>query len=99
MVEAARLSLNRSSLPLPPWRSLAYLQAKWHSPYQRVFNRDETVSNFILSSNHMQCHGLLKSLQTLLWSEIGVDPRLISVFTDDSRRPKLRAGYGSFKFL
>ena len=33
MVEAAKSSLKQNSMPLPPWRSLAYLQAKWHSPY------------------------------------------------------------------
>ncbi|KAI8539975.1 hypothetical protein RHMOL_Rhmol09G0224400 [Rhododendron molle] len=35
MVEAARSSLKQNSMPLPPWRSLAYLQAKWHSSYER----------------------------------------------------------------
>lgn len=99
MVEAARSSLNRNSMPLPPWRSLAYLQAKWESPCQRVLNPVETFSNYPFSSSQLQCHGHLKRLQTLLRSEIGVEPRMKSVYTDNSRRAKLRGGYGSFKFL
>ncbi|RVX13733.1 hypothetical protein CK203_010237 [Vitis vinifera] len=40
MVEAARSSLKQNSMPLPPWRSLDYLEAKWQSSYQRQFNPD-----------------------------------------------------------
>ncbi|KAG0450416.1 hypothetical protein HPP92_026704 [Vanilla planifolia] len=35
MVDAAKYSLNQHSMPLPPWRSLPYLQAKWQSDYER----------------------------------------------------------------
>lgn len=69
MVEAARCSLKQNSMPLPPWRSLAYLQAKWHSPYQRQFSPDEQDirrANF----DHKQCSGHLKRLHSLLQSEI-----------------------------
>ncbi|CAI9770517.1 unnamed protein product [Fraxinus pennsylvanica] len=38
MVEAARYSLEQNSMPLPPWRSLAYLEAKWESPCERIVN-------------------------------------------------------------
>ncbi|KAL2487790.1 hypothetical protein Fot_41082 [Forsythia ovata] len=38
MVEAARYSLEQNSMPLPPWRSLAYLEAKWESPCERIIN-------------------------------------------------------------
>uniref|UniRef100_A0A7N0ZWG2 Plant-specific domain TIGR01615 family protein n=1 Tax=Kalanchoe fedtschenkoi TaxID=63787 RepID=A0A7N0ZWG2_KALFE len=99
MVEAARSSLKHNSMPLPPWRSLAYLQAKWHSPYQRMFNPDENCSQYTLSSNHKQCRGHLKRLQTLLRSEIGVEPRVKSTNIDKNKRMKLRAGHGSFKLL
>uniref|UniRef100_A0A0D9VAW7 Plant-specific domain TIGR01615 family protein n=1 Tax=Leersia perrieri TaxID=77586 RepID=A0A0D9VAW7_9ORYZ len=36
MVDAAKWSLKQNSMPLPPWRSLPYLQAKWHSKYERI---------------------------------------------------------------
>ncbi|XP_058205741.1 uncharacterized protein LOC131319498 [Rhododendron vialii] len=71
MVEAASFSLKQNSMPLPPWRSLAYLEAKWHSPYQRQFYPDEKISN--LPSAHKQCSGHLKRLQSLLQSEIEVE--------------------------
>ncbi|EOY18146.1 Uncharacterized protein TCM_042762 [Theobroma cacao] len=32
MVDAAGSSLKQNSMPFPPWRSLAYLQAKWQRP-------------------------------------------------------------------
>ncbi|KAK3029732.1 hypothetical protein RJ639_039141 [Escallonia herrerae] len=70
MVEAARSSLKQNSMPLPPWRSLAYLQAKWESPHQRQFNLDEQI---IVPSDHKQCSGQLKRLQSLLQSDIEVE--------------------------
>ncbi|EPS62623.1 hypothetical protein M569_12167, partial [Genlisea aurea] len=36
MAEAGRCSLRLNSMTLPPWRSLAYLQAKWDSAYTRT---------------------------------------------------------------
>lgn len=78
MAEAARFSLKQNSMPLPPWRSLAYLQAKWQSPYQRVMCPDE--DGFVARANpfgHKQCHGHLKRLQSLLRSETGNDQRVL----------------------
>ncbi|CAM8970943.1 unnamed protein product [Rhodiola kirilowii] len=71
MVEAARTSLKQNSMPLPPWRSLAYLQAKWRSPYQRKYTPDEDDLNS--ASDHSRCCGHLKRLQSLLRSEIEVE--------------------------
>ncbi|CAM8960727.1 unnamed protein product [Rhodiola kirilowii] len=99
MVDAARSSLKHNSMPFPPWRSLAYLQAKWFSPYQRMLYPNENVSNYTLSSNHKQCRGHLKRLQLLLRSEIGVEPRLKAANMDNSRRAKLRAAYSAYKLL
>ncbi|XP_057821309.1 uncharacterized protein LOC131034003 [Cryptomeria japonica] len=36
LVEAAKFSLKQNSMPIPPWRTLGYLRAKWFSPYDRV---------------------------------------------------------------
>ncbi|KAA8534204.1 hypothetical protein F0562_031603 [Nyssa sinensis] len=89
MAEAARSSLKQNSMPLPPWRSLAYLQAKWHSPYQREFNPNEEKSNSALPSEHRQCSGHLKRLQSSLQSEIEVERLLKPINSENNRRLKL----------
>lgn len=67
MVDAAKSSLKQNSMPLPPWRSLAYLQAKWQSPYQRNTHLEgDGTSNDNNSLIHQQCCGLLKKLQASL---------------------------------
>lgn len=98
MVEAASFSLKQNSMPLPPWRSLAYLEAKWHSPYQRQFYPDEKISN--LPSAHKQCSGHLKRLQSLLQSEIEVERVLKPINRENNRRLKLeRRRYSSNRAL
>ncbi len=88
MVEAARSSLKQNSMPLPPWRSLAYLQAKWQSPYQRQFSPDEqniSRTNFV---DHKQCSGHLKRLQSLLQSEMESERLLKPLNNDNNWRLK-----------
>lgn len=98
MVEASRSSLKQNSMPLPPWRSLAYLQAKWDSPYQRGVKPDEQRSN--LPSEHKQCSGHLKRLQSLLKSEIEVERLLKPINGENNRRLKLeRWRHSSFRNL
>ncbi|KAL6969008.1 hypothetical protein U1Q18_022171 [Sarracenia purpurea var. burkii] len=87
MVEAAASSLKQNSMPLPPWRSLAYLQAKWHSPYHRQFYPDEQRSN-LRSEHNKQCYGHLKRLQSLIQTEIEVDWLLKPLNSENNRRPK-----------
>ncbi|XP_059666253.1 uncharacterized protein LOC132312051 [Cornus florida] len=101
MAEAARSSLKQNSMPLPPWRSLAYLQAKWHSPYQRQFNPDEQKSNTTLPCEHEQCNGHLKRLQSLLQSEIEVERLLKPINGENNRRLKKleRRRLSSFRHL
>ncbi|GKV28442.1 hypothetical protein SLEP1_g37501 [Rubroshorea leprosula] len=95
MVEASHSSLKQNSMPLPPWRSLAYLQAKWNSSYQRQSTPGEknlTCTNF---PGHKQCHGYLKRLQSSLHSEIEAEQLLKPMNNDnngwrlklDRRRP------------
>ncbi|XP_071734517.1 uncharacterized protein [Rutidosis leptorrhynchoides] len=73
MVEAAKSSLKQNSMPLPPWRSLAYLQSKWHSPYQRHFHPElETVSDPLVFE-HKRCAGHLNRLKTLIQFEMETD--------------------------
>ncbi|XAR66280.1 hypothetical protein NMG60_11012456 [Bertholletia excelsa] len=86
MADASRSSLRQNSMPLPPWRSLAYLQAKWHSPYIRQFSPGDQIST--LPSEHKQCSGHLKRMQTLLQSEIEVEQLLKPKNSENNRRPK-----------
>ncbi|KAK6929346.1 Protein of unknown function PDDEXK-like [Dillenia turbinata] len=100
MVEAARISLKQNSMPLPPWRSLAYLQAKWQSPYQRQLNPEENPVYISCSSDHKQCNGHLRRLQSSLLSEIEGERLLKPMNTDNHRRMKLeRWRHSSFRNL
>uniref|UniRef100_A0A7N0UCI8 Plant-specific domain TIGR01615 family protein n=1 Tax=Kalanchoe fedtschenkoi TaxID=63787 RepID=A0A7N0UCI8_KALFE len=98
MVEAARTSLKQNSMPLPPWRSLAYLQAKWRSPYQRKFTPEEhDLNSNIILSDHKRCCGHLKRLQSLLQSEIEAE-RTSKHKNCDTRKLKLDWGrHSSFR--
>lgn len=42
--DAARQSLKKKGLHIPPWRSFEYMRAKWLSPYKRTTN--ETPQSF-----------------------------------------------------
>lgn len=88
MVDAARSSLKQNSMPFPPWRSLAYLQAKWQSPYQRKFIPNEPSNNSPFNFEHRKCSGHLKQLHSLLQSEIEID-RLLKPVNSDNRILKL----------
>ncbi|XP_044507477.1 uncharacterized protein LOC123226956 [Mangifera indica] len=96
MVEAARSSLNQNSMPLPPWRSLAYLQAKWQSPHLRHFLPGEQNINGTCSFDHEQCIGHLKRLQSSLHSEIEPELFLKPINSDNNRRLKVERHRHSF---
>ncbi|WCJ19616.1 hypothetical protein M5689_001900 [Euphorbia peplus] len=83
MVEAAKSSLKQHSMPLPPWRSLSYLQSKWYSPYQRHFSPDEQDFSNTNSYDHKQCNENLKRLQSWLRSEID-EERLLKPKNDNN---------------
>ncbi|KAJ4978673.1 hypothetical protein NE237_009453 [Protea cynaroides] len=89
MVEAAMSSLKQNSMPLPPWRSFAYLQAKWHSAYQRKLNPDEQIIQEIGSSDHKQCMGHLRRLRSSLHMEIEAERLLKPINNDSNWRLKL----------
>ncbi|KAI6668987.1 hypothetical protein NL676_003872 [Syzygium grande] len=76
MAEAGKFSLKQNSMPLPPWRSLAYLQAKWYSPYQRQLDAEKQSGIGRSLSEHKQCSGHLKRLQSALVSEMEADRQL-----------------------
>lgn len=88
MAEAARFSLKQNSMPLPPWRSLAYLQAKWQSPYQRQLYPDEKEISQANPFDHEQCSGHLKRLQSLLQAEIETERLLKPANSEHSWRRK-----------
>ncbi|KAJ3676428.1 hypothetical protein LUZ60_003840 [Juncus effusus] len=69
MVDAAKYSLKLNAMPLPPWRSLAYLQAKWYSKYERKLEIEEGFGFEI----HEQCVGHLRRLKLSLQSEVEME--------------------------
>ncbi|CAN0837396.1 hypothetical protein LINGRAHAP2_LOCUS1791 [Linum grandiflorum] len=100
MVEAAKSSLKQNSMPLPPWRSFAYLQAKWLSPHQRHFAPDGHRLSSIATSGHKQCSGQLRRLQSSLHSEVEEERLLKPLKSDNNRRAKPdRRRYSLFRGL
>ncbi|KAL5991924.1 hypothetical protein ACLOJK_012836 [Asimina triloba] len=94
MVEAARSSLKQNSMPLPPWRSLAYLTAKWQSSYERKLSPDGQMANNHDSSDHKLCIGHLRRLKSSLQSEIETERLLKPIINENitnnnNRRVKL----------
>jgi len=88
MVDAAKWSLKQNSMPLPPWRSLSYLQAKWQSKYERkdLRSRQEFQGT---ASDHALCVGHLKRIKSSLQSELDTGRLLMMpIQTDTKRRAK-----------
>lgn len=94
MVDAAKYSLRQNSMPLPPWRSLAYLQAKWQSKYERKANVEKQDSKCSASSDHSQCIGHLRRLKASLQTEIESE-RLLKPITNDKKRMAKSDGHKS----
>ncbi|XP_010534499.1 PREDICTED: uncharacterized protein LOC104810030 [Tarenaya hassleriana] len=71
MAEAAKSSLKQNSMPLPPWRSLRYLQSKWHSPHKRHLGPPIHMDGPEMFSEgfHRQCAENLKRVQLVLRAE------------------------------
>uniref|UniRef100_A0A0D6QU04 DUF506 domain-containing protein n=1 Tax=Araucaria cunninghamii TaxID=56994 RepID=A0A0D6QU04_ARACU len=74
MVEAAKFSLKQNAMPLPPWRALGYLRAKWFSPYKRM--DIETQSKHCTRSFHIDrrsadyCSKQLRRLKAYMLGEV-----------------------------
>ncbi|CAK9188256.1 unnamed protein product [Ilex paraguariensis] len=88
MVEAARFSLKQNSMPLPPWRSLAYLETKWESTSQRVVSLSEGNSNSTCFRSHQHCIGLLRRLKSCIQSEIKAKGLSMPLKRDKKQRAK-----------
>ncbi|XP_059626609.1 uncharacterized protein LOC132269439 [Cornus florida] len=100
MVDAAKYSLKQNSMPLPPWRSLAYLEAKWESHSQRVASVYERSNNSTCSSGHQHCIRLLRRLKSCIRSEIKAEGLLLYAKNDKKGRLKTdRWKYSSFRTL
>ncbi|EOY18149.1 Uncharacterized protein TCM_042766 [Theobroma cacao] len=89
MVDAAGSSLKQNSMPFPPWRSLAYLQAKWQSPYQRQSTPNEHDLEDNVSSDNKQCNGHLRGLHSSPQSELEAERLLKPMNIDSHCRLKL----------
>lgn len=87
MVDAAKYSLKLNSMPLPPWRSLAYLQAKWFSKHVRKETRYKREVGGP-GENHRQCADHLQKLKLSLQSEIGQERMLKPLVNDKKWRVK-----------
>lgn len=91
MVEASKCSLKQNSMPLPPWRSLAYLRAKWHSKFERMHyeeDDEESLTGGINPCDHKQCRGHLRRLKASLQAEMEMDRLLKPVNNEKKRRVK-----------
>lgn len=88
MAEATRFSLKQNSMPLPPWRSLSYLQAKWHSPYERKTDVVERIHYYYGgdSIDHDQCIGHLRRLKASLWEDIDPERHFKHQITNEKKR-------------
>jgi uncharacterized protein (TIGR01615 family) len=95
MVEAAKISLKQNSMPLPPWRTLGYLRAKWLSSHVRepVDNqsklRRQSVSpdwrNATPRSKQRQCSELWRRLKASLLIEVDAGCVVRPVSTERNR--------------
>ncbi|KAJ4786138.1 DUF506 family protein (DUF506) [Rhynchospora pubera] len=94
MVDAAKYSLKLNSMPLPPWRSLAYLQAKWYSKHVRKEARYEQEVGGS-GENHGQCAGHLRKLKLYVQSEIEKERMLKPLINDKKWRVKFERRRGS----
>lgn len=94
MVKAARISLKQNSMPLPPWRSLPYLQAKWQSTRDRNTNSEEfhshhsgTVGTY--SIYHEQCIVHLKRMKSSILIGKEKDRHVKPVVDEDINKHRL----------
>ncbi|MCO5570245.1 hypothetical protein L7F22_023964 [Adiantum nelumboides] len=83
MAEAAKLSLSQNSMPLPPWRTLDYMKAKWMSSCERSvvdtigrINRGPGNSQWRERIRAKQCVEQLRHLKLCIAAE--TDKNLIS---------------------
>lgn len=74
--KAAKCSLNQNSMPLPPWRTLEYMKAKWFSAYERCSatgsgeGRDPLIVKHTEAvSENKRCEEQLSHLKTFLKKE------------------------------
>jgi uncharacterized protein (TIGR01615 family) len=86
MVDAAKWSLKQNSMPLPPWRSLSYLQAKWQSKYERKDLLSAQEFHGGTPSDHALCVGHLKRLKSSLQSELDTGRLLMMPIQTDMKR-------------
>lgn len=88
MAEAAKSSLKQNSMPVPPWRSLGYLQAKWQSESERIPSPNHASGRRITHCRNNQCFGHLRSLKSSLQSEMDKERLLKPIQKGPNRRVK-----------
>lgn len=90
MVKAAKYSLKQNSMPLPPWRSLAYLEAKWELTSEREIISYEKSNNSANKSDHHQCTGLLRRMKSCIKYEIEAKGLFIPIKNENNWRLKTK---------
>ncbi|KAM7501897.1 hypothetical protein LguiB_000801 [Lonicera macranthoides] len=90
MVKAAKYSLKQNSMPLPPWRSLAYLEAKWELTSEREIIAYEKSNNSTYKSDHHQCTGLLRRMKSCIEYEIEAKGLFIPIKNENNWRLKTK---------
>ena len=84
MADAAKSSLMQNSMPVPPWRSLSYLQSKWQSESKRS---GYATCLKVISCWSEQCSGHLRGLKLSLRGEMEKE-RLIKSVANGSKKMK-----------
>jgi uncharacterized protein (TIGR01615 family) len=90
MEKAAKSSLKQNSMPFPPWRSLAYLEAKWELTSPREINLSSKNDNGSSESDHRQCTGLLKRMKSCIEYEIKAEGLSIPLRNEQKWRMKTK---------
>ena len=103
MVEATNLSLKQNSIPLPSWRTLGYLCAKWLSPYEKELaeNRSKLRRQSVSPdwkfapphSKQRQCSELWRRLKASLLSEVDVGCAVRTMSTERNRNLCYSCGF------
>ncbi|KAL8530430.1 hypothetical protein ACS0TY_007460 [Phlomoides rotata] len=56
--EAAKLSLKKKGMPLPPWRKAEYVKSKWLSPFTRISSAPISLSSTITNNQESELMGV-----------------------------------------
>ncbi|XP_027352316.1 uncharacterized protein LOC113863095 [Abrus precatorius] len=88
--EAAKLSLKKRGMHVPPWRKVEYVRAKWFSPYTRGVKEENQEKQKLLmgnGSNKSEQSGLTGS-ETSCEDDVNVKSKLLVQWKPQEMKPK-----------